>query len=199
MIAAYLKGKGKRTIGWNEILEGENLDPDIIPQWWIENDDSVREKKWLDDGNQIILSPIHFAYIPGSYVFGKLENMYRSGPSVCGIDDCDGIRGIEACQWTEFMVDERRLDAYVNLRLVAMSEACWLPESEKNYDCFEERLENLRPYWKQLDANIVSQKIYRGNFMTDLDVTKLSEEQYWEIIKKNPHFDYEYLKKIGEV
>ena len=198
VISAYLKGKGKSTIGWNEILEGENLDSSIIPQWWIEMDESVREKKWLADGNKMILSPIHFAYIPRTYVFGTLEKTYSSGPSVCGIEDCEGIRGIEACQWTEFTLDERNLNTFADLRLIAISEACWLPESEKNYKCFEKRLENLRPYWKQLGAHIVSQKIYRGNYRPDMDVTKLSEEQYWEIIKKNPLFDYEYLLEIGE-
>ena len=33
VISAYLKEKGKHTVGWNEILEGENLDNSIIPQW----------------------------------------------------------------------------------------------------------------------------------------------------------------------
>lgn len=40
---AYLAEKGKRTIGWNEILDNDNLRSDAIAQWWK----GKKPKKWL--------------------------------------------------------------------------------------------------------------------------------------------------------
>ncbi len=196
-ISAYLKSKGKSTLGWNEILDGDNLNDSIIPQWWISRKEDVNEKAWLAAGNRLVLSPSHHAYIPGSYHRTPLERMYDSGPKAFGIADSEGIFGMEACQWTEFLTDEKRLDTYVPLRLVAFSESCWLPEGERDYPDFEQRLEALRTYLQAWGMTVVPQEIYRGYRVEGLDFDAMTEEKRWEFFKKYPHFDFEQLQKQG--
>ena len=195
VISAYLKSKGKKTLGWNEILDGDNLNPDIIPQWWIERKDNVNEPKWLAEGNKLILSPIKNAYIPGSYFHAPLERIYSTGPNSFGIEDCEGIYGLEACQWSEFLISDRKLDAYVPLRLLAFSEACWKAESERDYTCFEKRLEAMREYWKGMGMTVVPAETYQGNGIPGMEekVKAMTEDERIEFFKKNVHFDFDYL------
>ncbi len=195
-ISAYLKSKGKSTLGWNEILDGDNLNENIIPEWWTSRKDDVNENAWLAAGNKILLSPGHHSYIPSSHRSG-LKRIYSTGPSNYGVEDSDGIFGLEACQWTEFMINEKKLDTYVPLRLVAFSEACWLPEKERCYDDFEARLEALRAYLESWGMKIVPQNIYKGEYDTGVDLESMTEDKRWEFMKKNPHFDFLWLEEHG--
>lgn len=101
VISSYLKSKGKHTVGWNEILEGGDLDPSIIPQWWTLLDDSVREKKWIEDGNKIILSMVDYVYMDHAFAIRPLKKTYSFGPEVFDVTDETNILGVEAPQWTE--------------------------------------------------------------------------------------------------
>ncbi len=198
VISAYLKEKGKHTVGWNEILEGENLDNSIIPQWWILLDDSIREKKWIEDGNQIILSLVDYVYMDHAFAIRPLKKTYSFGPEVFGVENESNILGVEAPQWTEYIRDTQKLDMNTFARLVAMSEVGWTAAENKNYDDFERRLENLRGYFSSIHAPIAPQFIYRGDTVGEKSEEKRVEKG-WEMWRADPYFEFKLMKKEEEI
>lgn len=188
VISAYLKSKGRSTMGWNEILEGGELDPEIIPQWWRSMDDDVRELKWLADGNKLILSMVEYVYMDHAFAIRPLKKTYDFGPEVFGLKDDTGVFGVEAPQWTEYIRDTEKLDLNTFPRLLAMAEVGWTSAANKCYDCFEARVENLRGYFESIKAPIAPQFIYRGETIDGInDDNRLTIG--WEAWRADPNFE----------
>ncbi len=57
-IAAYLREKGCRLIGWNEILNTPILDRSIIGQYWTPQRDKCAER-YVNEGGTLIMSRHH--------------------------------------------------------------------------------------------------------------------------------------------
>lgn len=189
VIAEYLKQKGRRTIGWNEILEAEGtLDRSIIPQWWVLMKDSNRELNWLKEGGEMILSLVDSVYMDHPYAIRPLAKTYSYGPKTMGIDDDSNILGIEAPQWTEYIRDEEKLDLNTFARLAAIAEAAWTREENKCYDRFESSLETLRGYFQHLGAEIAPAWMYHGDAIGDTPEEQRIEKG-WELWKENPYFE----------
>ena len=198
VIAEYLKSKGKNTVGWNEILKStETLDHNIIPQWWIPLDGSVREKKWLAEGGKMILSILPYVYMDHAYAMRPLEKTYGFGPGSVGIEDDSNILGIEAPQWTEYIRDTEKLDFNTFARLMAIAEAGWTLEENKDYADFESRLEAMRGYFASLGATIPPAWIYHGD--TIGDTSGLSEDERvqkgYEVWSDDPYFELKLAKQ----
>lgn len=196
VISAYLKGKGKHTVGWNEILEGENLDRSIIPQWWILMDGSDREKKWLEEGNKLILSMVDYVYMDHAFAIRPLKKTYSFGPEVMGIEDDTNVLGVEAPQWTEYIRDTEKFDMNTYARLIAMAEVGWTSAANKNYDCFEARLEELRDYFASIGAIVAPKQIYRGDTLGEGVAEEERVEKGWETWKDNPYFEVELMHSL---
>lgn len=198
VIASYLKSKGKNTVGWNEILKAtENLDHNIIPQWWIPLDDSVREKKWLAEGGKIILSILPYVYMDHAYAMRPLEKTYGFGPKSVGVEDDTNVLGIEAPQWTEYIRDEEKLNFNTFARVIAIAEAGWTLEENKDYTNFESRLEAMRDYFASIGAPLPPMWIYRGD--TIGETPDLNEEERvkkaYGVWANDPYFELKLSKK----
>lgn len=196
-IAKYLKGKGRTMIGWNEILDSfDSLDKDIIPQWWIKRRPTEKlELKWLKSGGKLLLSMVDYVYMDHAYAIRPLEKTYGFGPKTLGIDDDTNIVGIEAPQWTEYIRDEDKLDLNTYARLIAISEAAWTQEANKNYDDFSARLENMRPYFGSLGAKIAPAEIYCGKTCSPLLGGRVANG--WRKWRADPYFELTLARKYG--
>ena len=195
-ISAYLESKGKHTMGWNEILESsENLNKEIIPQWWILREDSVHEKKWLADGNKMVLSLIDNVYLNLPFGLIPLEKTYNYGPATMGVEDSPNILGIEAPLWTEHFLNFEHVAMNIFVRLAAVSEAAWTEPALKNYADFEARIEEMRDYFRSLDVLIAPQPIYRGTSLGDIPEEKRSETG-WKVWPASPRFEVEMMHRL---
>lgn len=191
-ISAYLKSKGKHTVGWNEILEGDNLDPAIIPQWWILMKDSNRELEWLEKGGKLIISQTDYVYMDHPYAVRPLSKTYGFGPETMGIQDDTNVLGIEAPQWTEYIRDEEKLDMNTFARLIAIAECGWTAAANKDYADFENRLESLRDYFAGIRAPIAPQNIYRGE-TSQGDTPEAKVENGWALWRDDPYFEVKLM------
>ncbi len=163
VICDYLSSKGRKTIGWNEILDAGNLNKDIIPQWWIMRKPTEKlELKWLANGGKMILTHHDYVYMDHAYAMRPLKKTYNYGPHSVKIADDSNILGIEAPQWTEYIRTEKKLDLNTTARLLAISEVAWTTQENKNYDDFIARLEAMREYFKTLGIRIAPKKVYTG-------------------------------------
>jgi hexosaminidase len=142
-IAKYIMSKGRRVIGWNEILNHET-DKNIIGQYWsMAGKKKVR--KHLEKGGDIIISNLFRYYLDYSYILTPLRKTYNFEPTskFSNIDNPNQILGVESPIWTEWVPNTERLDWQVFPRIIAVAETGWTQKSQRNFKNFSQRLENL--------------------------------------------------------
>jgi len=155
---AYLASKGKRTIGWNEILRTNDIEENVIVQWWTGKDETLQ---WLSKGGETIVSPCKVCYLDYPYIATNLEKIYGLGPEAMGASpEQKGVLGIEAPLWTEVIYDKKKYDFQLYPRLQAVAEAGWTPLSRKNYKDFTERLASFLEELKEQGINFCPPEKY---------------------------------------
>lgn len=148
-ILAFVKSKGKRLIGWNEVLKAKSLDKSVICQYWTPKKDS-RARDWANNGNSVILSNHQSFYFDMTYAQYSLKNTYNYNYKNFGIkpESEKNILGIEAENWTEWTDCPEKLEVFMYPRTQALAEVAWSPESKKEFGSFMARMENFKPYFE---------------------------------------------------
>ena len=143
-INKFCVSKGKTLIGWNEVLEGGNLDNKTLVQYWTINTDKAVITH-MENGGKIILSKHKPMYMDMSYAQYSLKDMYDFTEHIAGINAShdSNIIGVEAPLWTEFIATREKLDMQLFPRLEAFAEVGWGSKRE-NFNEFKSRLENFK-------------------------------------------------------
>ena len=144
-IQDFLATKGKKVIGWDEILEGE-LAPGATVMSWRGTDGA---KQASAKGFDAILTPTSHCYF--DYVqsedrsaeplgFGgvvTLEKIYSMDP-LEGIEPSAArhILGVQANLWTEYISTPEHLEYMLLPRLLALSEVQWCPDGQRDLQRF---------------------------------------------------------------
>ncbi len=194
-IAKYLRAKGKRLIGWNEILDAKDImDNDVVAQWWIKHSSGNKnEFDWMAKGGKCILSMANYVYMDHPYNVRPLKKTYGFSAKTLGIKDESNVLGMEIPQWAEYIRDETKLDMLTYARMVAFSEVCWTKLEDRNYLEFEKRMENLRPFFDKIGCKICPPKIYRGK---TYPLRAFSYALKWNLWRVNPDYELNQLAKI---
>lgn len=188
-IAVYLRRKGKRLIGWNEILKAKNLDNSIIAQYWTYIKDK-RVNEYLQNGKNVIVSKHQAFYFDMPYMQNNLKNTYNYSHKKYGINsNCSGILGVEAALWTEWVFSVERMQFQIFPRILAFSEVAWTPEEKRNYEDFKKRLNNFLPVLKSMG------KIYCPLEFVDSCKIKVPIASH-VFVKKNAHFEYKKAQEL---
>lgn len=147
-VEKILAEKGKRLIGWDEILEG-GLAPNSTVQSWRGFDGAVAA---ATAGHDVISSPTSHCYLdyaqvrlPGEPTFMgflPLERVYAFEPTPPQLspEQARHVLGGQGNMWTEHAPPDR-VERQVFPRLCALSEALWSPAAGRNYEHFVRRLE----------------------------------------------------------
>ncbi len=156
-IAAYVQSKGRRIIGWDEILEGGPLPPSAAVQSWRGTEGAIEAAR---RGHDAIVSPTSHCYLdyPQSEIEERpdgtpvltLEQVYSFDPMPAGLSEKESwhILGTEAALWSERIPPER-LDHQAFPRLCAIAEAAWSAPHTRDLEGFLARLER---HYARLDA-----------------------------------------------
>lgn len=192
-IAKYLKSKGKRMSGWNEILDAQDImDTEIVAQWWVNHSaGNAQEKKWIKRGGKIIMSPVNYVYMDHPYHLRPLKKTYATDTELLGADFEKGVLGMEIPQWTEYIRCEKKLDMLTVPRLITFSEVCWSDRANKDYGEFEKRLENSREYFASLNCPICPKYLYTGKVRPWYAFT---DGLKWALWYKNVNYEWELMK-----
>lgn len=151
-IAVYLKRKGKRMIGWNEILTSKKLDNSIIAEYWTNRRD-MKVENYLLSGHDVIIAKHQAFYFDMTYAQNNLKTTYEFTPEKYNITaGLKGILGLEGTLWSEWIPTEDRLNYQLNPRLQAFSEVCWTPQESRNYKDFMLRLKKYLPILDKYDV-----------------------------------------------
>jgi hexosaminidase len=148
-IAAYLTQRGRRLIGWNQIL-GKGLETNAIAQWWA--GDKQEFLKALEAGHEGIVSAYLETYLDHAHALTPLRRAYRYEPvsPALSADAATRLLGLEAPLWSEFVRSPARLDYQTYPRLMAYAETGWTPRELKDYADFRLRLEPFLERLKRL-------------------------------------------------
>jgi hexosaminidase len=149
-----VESKGKKFMGWDEILEG-GLAPSAAVMSWRGMKGGIEAAKM---GHDVVMSPTDFAYLdymqadpiiePRIYASLRLNKAYSFEPVPEGVDP-KYILGGQANLWTEQVYNMRHAEYMVWPRGMAISESLWSPKEKKNWDDFFSRVEEHFP---RLDA-----------------------------------------------
>ncbi|MFI6682677.1 beta-N-acetylhexosaminidase [Streptomyces sp. NPDC050485] len=158
---SWLGARGRRLIGWDEILEG-GLAPGAAVSSWRGYGAGIAA---AEAGHDVVMCPEQHVYLDHRQAAGEdepmpigyvrtLEDVYRFEPvpPQLGPEAAAHVLGTQANVWTEVMENQARVDYQVFPRLAAFAEVAWsrLPApAERDYAGFERR---MTAHYKRLDA-----------------------------------------------
>lgn len=138
--------KGKKFIGWDEILQG-GLAPGAAVMSWQGMKGGTEAAKMKHD---VVMSPTTFAYIdymqgdaaiePRIYSTLRLNKAYQFEPVPDSVD-ASFIKGGQANLWTEQVYNMRHAEYMTYPRALAIAETVWSPKAKKNWDNFSQKVE----------------------------------------------------------
>ncbi|CAM5733756.1 beta-N-acetylhexosaminidase OS=Streptomyces alboniger OX=132473 GN=CP975_13295 PE=3 SV=1 [Streptomyces alboniger] len=157
----WLSARGRRLIGWDEILEGGLADGAAVSSWRGYQGGIAAARA----GHDVVMCPEQQVYldyrqhsgpdepVPIAYV-RTLEDVYRFEPVPPELtaDEARRVLGTQANVWTEVMEDSGRVDYQTFPRLAAFAEVAWgsLPApAERDFADFERR---MTAHYRRLDA-----------------------------------------------
>lgn len=151
--AKYLKEKGKRIIGWTEILEG-GLVSDATLMSWIGESGGIEAAHQHHD---VIMTPNTYLYFDyyqskkvedeplaiGGYLPIEKTYNYEPMPKELTKEEQQYIKGVQANLWTEYIPVFSQVQYMVLPRLGAAAEVQWTDPSKKDYKDFLRRVPHL--------------------------------------------------------
>ena len=145
-IEKFLNSKGRKLIGWDEILEG-GLSENATVQSWRGMDGGLQAAR---DSHYVVMSPTSHCYLDYGLDAIDLRKVYAFNPVPAELEQSlhRFILGGECNMWTEHVPGEADLDSKVFPRLIALAERLWTNPEVDNFDDFYSRLQKHYPILK---------------------------------------------------
>ena len=158
----FLAEKGRRLIGWDEILEG-GLAPQATVMSWRGEKGGITAAK---AGHDVVMAPWVYTYFdhyqadPNTEPLGiggflPLEKVYRYNPVPKELSEEQGrhVLGAQGQIWTEYIAKPENVEYMAYPRASALAEVVWTDIENKDYDNFIERLQVHLERLKKLNVN----------------------------------------------
>ena len=151
-VEQYLAEKGRKIIGWDEILEGGVSQSATVMSWRGAKGGIAAAKM----GNDVVMTPNSHFYLDYYQTAGREENgepmaiggrlplskCYAFEPfDQLNDEEKSHIKGIQANMWTEYVATFDHIQHMVLPRMAALAEVAWSNEGRTSYENFVERLE----------------------------------------------------------
>ena len=191
-VETILKSKGKKLIGWDEILEG-GLAPEATVMSWRGIKGGIEAAKM---GHYVVMTPTTFGYLdyqqgeetiePPIYAGLRLNKCYSFNPVPEGVDP-KYILGGQGNLWTEQVETLHHAEYMTWPRAWALAEDFWSPNASKNWDNFIQRVE------KQFDRSDLEGVNYSTAIYDAIINVKKSEGKISvEMVSEIPGLDIYY-------
>ncbi len=161
-IEKFINSKGKKMIGWDEILEG-GLAPNATVMSWRGTRGGIEAAKSKHD---VIMTPTDFCYFDygqgdpayeplniGGYL--PLEKVYSFDPvpKELTAEEAKYIIGGQANIWTEYLETPAAVEYMAFPRMLALSEVLWSRQEMRNFADFQKRLNANLPRLDKQNVN----------------------------------------------
>ncbi len=146
-VEKIMQSKGKKLMGWDEILEG-GLAPEAAVMSWrgVKGGAEAAKQK-----HPVVMSPTTHNYLDyyqgeataeGSVYAGlRMKKTYSFEPVPEGVEE-KYILGNQGNLWSEQLQNIRNVEYMTWPRLMAIAEVAWSPKSSKNWDRFAKKVES---------------------------------------------------------
>jgi hexosaminidase len=146
----FLVSKGRRLIGWDEILEGGLAANAVVMSWRGEKGGIEAARA----GHDVVMTPTRYTYFDyyqsretdkeplaiGGYIPLEVVYNYEPVPKEIPPEYARHVLGAQGQLWTEYMKTPRQVEYMAFPRLTALAEVTWTPRNGKDYREFLERL-----------------------------------------------------------
>ena len=145
----HINARGRRMIGWDEILEG-GLAPNATVMSWRGIEGAVAA---ASQGHDAVLAPDSTLYMdrrqsasadepPGRIKIVSLKDVYDFDAAPAALTEAQRghILGLQANSFTEHMRTDERLEMMTFPRLIAVAENGWTPVAQHDWNSFAARL-----------------------------------------------------------
>jgi hexosaminidase len=146
----YLTQRGRRLIGWDEILEG-GLAPNATVMSWRGVDGGIAAAR---AGHDVVMAPtsfVYFDYYQARETAGEplaiggflpLDSVYRFDPVPPQLEPqfVKHILGAQGQLWTEYMKDPKHVEYMAFPRVSALAEVVWTHKHRRDFSDFSARL-----------------------------------------------------------
>lgn len=160
-IEKYVNSKGKKIIGWDEILEG-GLAPNATVMSWRGEQGGIDAAK---QHHYVIMTPGNPVYFDHTQSqnedsvtiggYNPIEKVYAYDPvpKELTAEESKYILGAQANLWTEYIGFPSKVEYMLFPRMAALSEILWTPKARKDSADFFRRLETQIKRYELWGAN----------------------------------------------
>ncbi|MBK9148415.1 MAG: family 20 glycosylhydrolase [Flavobacteriales bacterium] len=149
-IEKFVNSKGRKIIGWDEILEG-GLAPNAAVMSWRGTEGGVAAAK---QKHNVVMSPGSHCYFDhyqgnpaneplaiGGYTTLQKVYSYEPIPTELKPDEHKYILGAQGNVWTEYILTPEHVEYMAVPRILALAEVLWTPKAKRDEADFIQRLE----------------------------------------------------------
>lgn len=209
-VEKILQAKGKKLLGWDEILEG-GISPGATVMSWRGIQGGI-EAAHL--GHDVVMTPTTFAYLdynqgdqsidPPIYAGLRCKKSYSFEPVPDGVD-ARYILGGQGNLWTEQIPNLRYAQYMTYPRAWALAEVYWSPKALKNWENFARRMEVYFDRSDMAEVNysravydaIITTNRKDGKLMLEMEAEIPGLEIYYSIDDTMPdNFSAKYSKPV---
>lgn len=185
-IDRFVRSRGRRIIGWDDILE-TGVPADAVIQSWRGMEGGIKASQ---AGHDVVLSPTSHCY------FDYYQDLIRKEPKACGElislrrnysfepmaegMDPAHVLGIQANLWCEYIPDGGHAEYMLYPRLFSLAETAWSPAERKDYSRF-------RPHARAL------LDVFKGRGYRCFDMDTESERAQSKAFEKGTRNGYNYV------
>ena len=163
-VEKMLKNKGREIIGWDEVLEGGLISPEVIVMSWRGTEGGIAAAQ---KGHKAIMVPHYNLYLDynqgedvskeplsiGEYLPVRKVYDYEPIPSELTAEEAKYIIGPQGNLWTEYIETPSHAEYMLLPRLAALSEIQWTEPQNKDYTSFLARMGNMIDIYKKKNYN----------------------------------------------
>lgn len=159
----FLNSKGRRLIGWDEILEG-GLAPEATVMSWRGEAAGFKSARM---GHDVIMTPGSYMYFDfyqadprhqpvaiGGYT--PIRKVYNYNPipqDSLTAEEAKHFLGVQANTWTEYIPTPEHLEYMTFPRALAVAEIGWTPQEKRDWQDFKPRVNAHIPVLQQMGLN----------------------------------------------
>lgn len=147
-IEKFLNARGRRLLGWDEILQG-GLAPDATVMSWRGEEGGIAA---INSGHQAIMTPGAYCYLDsyqdapysqpeaiGGYLPLKKVYSYNPVPASLSAAQSELVYGVQANLWAEYIPTPGHMEYMMYPRVLALAEVAWSAPERKSWQDFHAR------------------------------------------------------------
>ncbi|HXH60654.1 MAG TPA: beta-N-acetylhexosaminidase [Fimbriimonadaceae bacterium] len=158
----YLTSKGRRLVGWDEILQGGIADNATVMSWRGVNGGIAAARS----GHDAVMTPNGYCYLDyyqskqqgepeaiGGLIDLAKAYSYEPVPAALSPDEAKHILGVQGNVWTEYIADVQQMEYMAWPRGAAIAEIGWTPPDLKDFNDFSARWDAVSHCLTEMGVN----------------------------------------------